>query len=460
MSNKKEITVSSLIALGPAKLAEILLELANSDSNIKKRLERVLLSASSPKKLATSLKKQIISLAKSKRFYDYYQSDKYADKLNLIRTSIVSDLLPFDPYLSAEVTEEFLRNSGAIIEKADDSSGTCQVVLHSLAEDLALSYQKMTKINLDEVTKMIFDLSVNDRSGFAKDLVKYFDSVLGVAGLNKLEELVKNKLQNEPLKLTSKKSSLATLLKDVADGLGDVDKYIKACELDNSFSYQAIEIAKRLLDANRPLEALKWLEKDNSHYVTERANHKIIALTKLDRVKEAQDLRWKMFSVFLSGIYYVDFLDNEKVENRDGYKRKAIEIAFNHTNVHSALDFLMWLNEEKLLRELIFNRLSEVDGSNYRNLRKIAQFLFSAAEPEASALLYRAMLLSVLEKAASKYYPYAVADYIKAKHCSDKFLGKLNIPNHEEFNRQLLMKHGKKTSFWNLVMEAEYKNKL
>ena len=86
---------------------------------------------SSPKKLATSLKKQIISLAKSKRFYDYYQSDKYADKLNLIRTSIVSDLLPFDSYLSAEVIEEFLQNSGAIIEKADDSSGICQVVLHS-----------------------------------------------------------------------------------------------------------------------------------------------------------------------------------------------------------------------------------------------------------------------------------------------------------------------------------------
>ena len=41
-----------------------------------------------------------------------------------------------------------------------------------------------------------------------------------------------------------------------------------------------------------------------------------------------------------------------------------------------------------------------------------------------------------------------------------KFLGKLDITNHEEFNHKLLEKHGKKTSFWNLVMEAEYKNKL
>ncbi len=77
MPSKKEITVVTLIPLGSTKLAEILIELANSDSDIEKRLERVLLSASSPKKLATSLKKQIISLAKSKRFYDYYQSDKY-----------------------------------------------------------------------------------------------------------------------------------------------------------------------------------------------------------------------------------------------------------------------------------------------------------------------------------------------------------------------------------------------
>ena len=460
MPSKKEMTASRLISLGSTKLAEILLELSNADSNIEKRLERVLLSVSSPKKLAASLKKQIISLAKSKRFYDYYQSDKYADKLKTIRASIVSDLLPFDPYLSAEVTEEFLRNSGAIIEKADDSSGICQMVLYPLAEDLALSYQKMTKINLGEIAKMIFDLSVNDQYGFTKDLVKYFDSVLGVAGLNKLEELVKSELQNEPLKLTSRKSSLASLLKDIADGLGDVDKYIKACEFDNSFSYRAIEIAKRLLDSNRNQEALEWLEKDNSHNVTERANHKIIALTKLDRIKDAQDLRWKMFNIFLSEIYYVDFLDNEKAENRESYKKKAIELVKNHANIYAALDFLMWLNEEKLLRELISNRLNEIDGSNYRNLRKIAQFLFSAAEPEAATLLYRAMLLSILEKGASKYYPYAVADYIKAKQCSDKFLGKLNIPNHEEFNRKLLEKHGKKSSFWNLVMEAERKNKL
>lgn len=64
-----------------------------------------------------------------------------------------------------------------------------------------------------------------------------------------------------------------------------------------------------------------------------------------------------------------------------------------------------------------------------------------------------------LRKGLGYFYPYAIADYLKAKHCSDKFLGKLNIPNHEEFNRKLLEKHGKKTSFWNLVMEAEHKQK-
>jgi hypothetical protein len=464
MPSKKEITVATLIPLGSTKLAEILIELANYDSDIEKRLERVLLSASSPKKLATSLKKQIISLAKSKRFYDYYQSDKYAEKLKAIRTSIVSDLLPFDPYLSAEVTEEFLQNSKNIIEKADDSSGICQMVLHSLGEDLALSYQKITKINLDEVVKMIFDLSINDEYGFTDNLVKYFDSTLGINGLNKLEELVKNQLKNEPetkvFEIRLKKLRLISMLENIADGLSDADKYIEACKLNDHFSHRGVEIAKRLLDANRSKEALDWLEKDDSHNAMERANLKITALIKLGKTKEAQDLRWHEFSNSLYEIYYVDFLDNEKAENREKYKNKAIEMAFNHTNIYSALNFLMWLNEEKLLRELISKRINEIDGSHYGHLRKVAQFLLSAAEPEASALLYRAMVLSVLEKAISKYYPYAISDYIKAKHCSDIFKGKLDIPNHEEFNRKLLEKHGKKTSFWNLVMEAEHKKKL
>lgn len=464
MPSKKELTITQLIPLGSTKLAEILLELANADSNIEKRLERVLLSVASPKKLATSLKKQIISLAKSKRFYDYYQSDEYAKKLKAIRTSIVLDLLPFDPYLSAEVIEEFLKNSKNIIEKADDSSGICQMVLHSLAEDLALSYQKMTKINLNEIAKMIFDLSINDPYGFTNNMVKYFDSTLGINGLNKLEELVKNELKNEPetkpFELRLKKLRLISLLEDIADGLCDADKYIEACKLNDRFLHFGCKIAKRLLDANRPEEALEWLEKDDSHNAMERANLKIIALVKLGRTKEAQDLRWQEFSNSLYEIYYVDFLDNEKAENREKYKKKAIEIALNHSNIYAGLNFLMWLNEEKLLRELISNRISEIDGSHYNNLRKIAQFLLTAAEPEAAALLYRAMVISVLEKAVSKYYPYAIADYIKAKNCSDNFKGKLDIPNHEEFNRKLLEKHGKKTSFWNLVMEAEYKKKL
>ncbi|MDA0902680.1 MAG: hypothetical protein O3B09_04660, partial [Proteobacteria bacterium] len=157
---------------------------------------------------------------------------------------------------------------------------------------------------------------------------------------------------------------------------------------------------------------------------------------------------------------YAEFLDNESDENQvKKYQLEAIEIAKKHLDIDSALRFLMWLNEPTITREVIFEKKSEISGTNYQILRKVALFLIECGEFEAAAILYRSMVLAVLEKAVSKNYPYASSDYMKAKDCSDRFRGKFNVPNHKEFEMGLLQKHGKKTSFWNLVMEAENKNR-
>ncbi|MFT5703740.1 MAG: hypothetical protein ACI9TO_001118 [Rickettsiales bacterium] len=455
-TKKEKITIESLLGLGVVKLSEILVEISDFDRNVEKRLEKALLAKTSTKKYASSIRKQITSLANSKKFHDYYQSEAYGKKLDLIRKSIASDLFPYDPVLAADLFRLFLQNASKIIENVDSSYGNCQVPLNSLGRDLANCYQRIDKINIDEIILMILELSNADEYDFADNLVEYFSSIIGVDGLNKLEILAKKHHYQ------SRKGRSVDLLRDVADELGNVDKYIEACQIDDSNERKAMEIVKRLLKAQRFEEALNWI--NNSKYYKRLdmiADYKISALTGLNRTKEAQEIRWEMFGKFLNERYYVEFLDNEPDEEIfKKYQAQAIEIAKNHLDIDLSVNFLMWLNEPVLIRETIFKRQSDISGSNYKLLREIAAFLIESGEFEAAAILYRSMTLSVLEKANSKYYSYAISDYVKAKDCDERFRGKIDVPSHKEFEAELLQDHGRKTSFWNLVMEAENKNKL
>ena len=61
--------------------------------------------------------------------------------------------------------------------------------------------------------------------------------------------------------------------------------------------------------------------------------------------------------------YYVEFLDNEPDEKQfKQYQIQAIEITKKHQDVDTAMRFLMWLNEPVLVRELIFERQSQISG--------------------------------------------------------------------------------------------------
>jgi hypothetical protein len=96
---------------------------------------------------------------------------------------------------------------------------------------------------------------------------------------------------------------LAQRLMTLADLEYDPDAYIAAVHAGGPEDRHASEIAKRLIDAKRPAEALQWLEKprrrgqeaDNTD-----VDLRIAALAALEREDEVQALRWVTFEQMLS----------------------------------------------------------------------------------------------------------------------------------------------------------------
>ena len=135
MPKKINVSVGHLLPLGAPKLAEVLVELADSHKEVHKRLELLLSVSGTGKQYESAMRKQISSLFGKNKFYDYYQSRKLAEALDGIHTSILHYILLSNPLLAATLLKELLKAGNRAVECADDSGGEVGDVFRQVAID-------------------------------------------------------------------------------------------------------------------------------------------------------------------------------------------------------------------------------------------------------------------------------------------------------------------------------------
>jgi len=57
----------------------------------------------------------------------------------------------------------------------------------------------------------------------------------------------------------------------------------------------------------------------------------------------------------------------------------------------------------------------------------------------------------VLDRASSKYYPYAARDFAAATDLADRIAGDVDVVPHDDWLADLRKVHGRKIGFWNQV---------
>jgi hypothetical protein len=87
-------------------------------------------------------------------------------------------------------------------------------------------------------------------------------------------------------------------------------------------------------------------------------------------------------------------------------EQKALAHAATFPSALTALVFLVEWPALEAADRLVRRRISELDGRNYQWLGKAAEHL-AEKWPISATLLYRALVLSVLERGFSKAYPFA-----------------------------------------------------
>jgi len=473
MPSKKTVTLHNLAVLGAERLAAILVDLAEADAKVKRRLRLELAAQVGGDSIAGEIGKRITALRKARSFVDWQKPRDFVKDLDLQRRMIVDRVAQTRADLALDLMWRFMDLAGPTINRVDDSNGSVGDVFQSACEDLGAIAVKARPDRVGLADQVFTALSANDYGVF-DGLVAAMVPALGDTGTAHLKSRLARALADRQRRAGARDlrtSALRSALQDIADAQADIDAYIALVPLeDRGRPRMGAEIGRRLLAAGRTTEALAALENARPKQRTEQAVHHddlhlagygdggaweevyIEALDATGQEEQAQRLRWAAFEERLSSTrlraYLKKLPDFEDIEAQE----RAMRHALGFRSFPAALDFLRGWPDHARAARLVLTRATEIDGDLYYLLEPALQ-LIEGKHPLAATLLRRAMIEDTLNGAKSSRYKHAARHLLECSSLASSIQDFGTFETHETFASRLHARHGRKAGFWAQVAE-------
>ncbi|MED5547365.1 MAG: hypothetical protein VYD90_19205 [Pseudomonadota bacterium] len=476
MARSKTLNTTNLAALGAERLAALLIELAQGDAAMKRRLRLELASQGGGEDVAAEVRKRLVAIARARGFVDWRKIRSLAQDLETQRTAIMTHVAPSAPSEAFNLLWRMLEMAPSIHERCDDSNGIVGGVLEEVLTNLG-EVAVPSGFSAERLAELVFTGTCDNDYGQFDGLISLMAPTLGQPGLailkTKFEALAKSPpvapkgkarriigygsqgpIYEDDYKARHHTRLVKRTLAEIADALGDVDGFV-ALQSNDERTNPAIaaQIAQRLLDAGRADEALAALDQAPAELREggrwpEWQKVRIDALEAAGQPETAQHERWEVFERTLDAEYlkaYIkrlpDFDDMEAAE-------RALAHARAFSGFHQALAFLVEWPALDAAAELILARPDEIDGDHYWLLTPAAEVL-EPKHPLAATLLLRAMIDFALNRARAKRYPHAARHLQTCAYLAGKINAFGDHADHEVYVVSLKANHGRKTGFWN-----------
>ena len=470
MASKKTVTPDNLAALGAERLAAILVELADGDAEVKRRLRLELAAQAGGDSIAAEIGKRITALRSARSFVDWQKRRDFVRDLDLQRAMIADRVAPTRADLALDLMWRFLDLAEPVINRVDDSTGSVGDVFRSACEDLG-AIAVRAKPDPAVLADRVFTALLANDYGVYDGLVPVMLPALGDVGAAHLTSRLLADRSRAGGR-NGRADAVRRALQDIADGQADVDAYIALVPVaERSTPHTGAEIGRRLLAAGRAAEALAALEfarpkrravcarDDDDLYLAGSGGGSaweeayIEALDATGQQEQAQRLRWATFEERLSSTHLRAYLkrlpDFEDVEAED----RAMQHALGFGSFSVALNFFREWPDQARAAQLVLARAPEIDGNLYFLLDPSAR-LIEGKYPMAATLLRRAMIDDTLNGARSTRYKHAARHLLECASLAPDIQDILGFETHASFVDRLRSKHGRKAGFWSQVAEA------
>ncbi|MDR7299671.1 hypothetical protein J2X16_005041 [Pelomonas aquatica] len=436
-------------------LADLLVELASDHPDVHKRLQRLQLS-NSPGKLAAAFKKTLAGWRRSRKYHDYRAVSAFAAKLELWLDQVARELGPKDPALALDLFEAFIEADASFFESADDSGG-----------DIGDAVRKACRYWLDTaaqceapeavMSERLLRLANADGYGAREGLFREANLLLSEQAMRELVAELEGKMavlvarHRGSNQLPYEVINVSAALSLIGEALKDPDVKVRAI-----LSYrpdpnpmQKETMVRAYLEADRPEDAMKWLQGDWGHLDDRRQRLLAQAHSQSGNAELSHPLRQELFEKSPSVDALHLWLDDLPPAQQVAAMEHAGHIVLALPNPGLAAQILIELHREADAEAVLVDKAAAIDGADYFMLPTLATTLAADGRSKGATAIYRALMHNILERANVRAYGHAARYLERLQLMSATDLAPL--PSHEDFVAQLKSKHGRKTAFWSLV---------
>ena len=368
-ASPKRLNAANLSGLGADRLGELLMQAADADAILKRRLRLVLAAEAGPDLLALELHKRLSTIAASRARVSWRKRPDLLRDLDILRGAIVDDLAVAAPREGLERLIAWFDLFRGLATRVKDQKGEVAAAFETAAPDL----WRVAGAAVQADEKAVAPLA----QAVERQPLEYARWI-GAGGEELTVDLARRLL--DTLDKTSSARGMRTVMRRLADRAGDLDLWLSLTtpEERGSPDFAAV-VAKRLLVADRIPEARQALEAalapsaGNRRWTFGRSPQagpptltpaweatSIDLLEAEGRKDEAQELRWAMFERDLSTpvlrAYLARLPDFDDVEALD----RALAHAATYADFETALGFLMDWPAHREAAALVERRIRKV----------------------------------------------------------------------------------------------------
>lgn len=437
-----------LIDLTAPRLADALLELATRSDEANDLIERLI---ATPTENIQRFKKQLTGLKRARRFIGRRESFSFARKLDMLLQDLEAGVT--DPLAGVELVAAFYEADHAVIGNCDDSDGCVGDVFRYSAKKLLAAFASRCT-DKEKVAAILLKLNRKDDYGVRDASMENVGEFLPEPVIRKMITKVQKRTDKEQDKYQKGHHLrlIETMAQQIRDPLLFEQTRIAAWGEHSTSAAAFIDIGRVYLESGDVETAYSWLKKipENETFQSYERDKLLEEIyTRQGDEKKLTELLYQKFRSSHSMGTLEDLLAVIGDDKRDETISKEVDLILASPGFHrSDAEFLIAVGKIDEAERFILERAEQLDGYFYESLPPLAKTMASENRHLAASLIYRSLLISILERAYTKAYPHGVRYLKKLDELALSIMQWRKFDTHEMFKDQIYLAHGRKRSFW------------
>jgi len=443
MTNSRK---QKLIALGAEALANALLNLAIHSDESDNLIEQLIATS---KENVQRFKQKLSGLKRQKRFISWRESASFARELEMLLQDLKSGV--DNPLTGVELVATFYEADNTIFEMCDDSSGNIGDVFRYDAKELFVNYATHCD-DKEKIADIILKMNQKDNYGIRDTLIDCAGECLPEEVIRTMIATLQKWADKEKGKYDKRHhlGSIESLARQIKDA--KLFEKTRIASWGKLSTAAFIDIARMYLESGYVETAHSWLKKIPEGAAYQEYERDKLLKEVYQKQGDSENLTKLLFQKFRS-YHSADtleaLLDVIGHDKRDEVIADEVEQILKADRLkESDAEFLIAVGKINEARTYLLRRVDQLDGNHYGSLLSLAETMKSEKHHLISSLLYRRLLISILERAYSKAYPHGI-QYLKTlDKLSESVTDWKEFNSHEVFKEQIIKAHGRKRSFW------------